>query len=196
MDVEWGSLSPYVKGVLLGGVIGAALFLIASFLLHPGFPGDVTWSPHMMTMIKVGALVGAVAGAAFVGALRFVDARSGPSRLRILAERRDRSVVSKLAVQVVRGDETQAWHAVALLANYCDPYITTRMLHLLLARLQSETVETSDRMALARHAIGCVLATEREANIAVLDDFAKDITTEVGIQMRRLISDRENVTLE
>ncbi|MCH8333328.1 hypothetical protein IIC65_05295 [Candidatus Sumerlaeota bacterium] len=71
MDVEWGSLSPYVKGVLLGGVIGAALFLIASFLLHPGFPGDVTWSPHMMTMVKVGALVGAVKGT-YKGAKRIV----------------------------------------------------------------------------------------------------------------------------
>ena len=189
-------MGPYVKGVLLGCVIGAALFLIASFLLHPGFPGDVAWSSHMTTMIGVGALVGAVSGVVLVGALRLLDARSGPSRLRILAERRDRSVVSKLAVQVVRGEETEAWHAVALLANYCDPYITTRMLHLLLARLQSETVETSDRMALVRHAIGCVLATEREANIAVLDDFAKDRTTEVGIQVRRMISDRANVTLK
>ena len=186
MGFDMEKLRPFVLWGIGGGILGTALFLLASAIQDPGWPGNVQWSPGMATMFWSGFLSGIFFGVAIVGFLQLVD-RNSPSMVkRRRAEKRDPQVVAKLYSDVLKGDETEAWHAIALLANYKDPGITRNMLKALTERLDDKEIFTLDRLAMVRHAVKNVVGTRSQSNIEQLRPYASDMESDIGVQVRRL----------
>lgn len=186
MGLEWERVGPYLKWGLTGGLIGAVLFLVASVLRHPGWPGDVTWLPSMGVMMMYGFSFGVFGGMVLALGLHLADRSSEDVQTRIRAEKKDPKIVVKMYIDVESGEETSAWHAVALLANYKDPVITKNMLEMVAVRLDRRDVFTLDRQALVRHAVKCITATGSQSNIEQLRPYASDMESDIGVQVRRL----------
>ena len=117
------------------------------------------------------------------------DRSSDVVKDRIKAEHRDPSVVIKMYLDIESGDETAAWHAIGLLANYRNPVLVKNMLEMVHNRINDRDVITVDNLALVRHAVKCIMSTGCESNISQLLPYAKDMDSEIGVQVRRLQMD-------
>lgn len=134
----------------------------------------------------VGFFAGVLGGAAFVMVMNLADRSSDDVQTRIRAEKKDPKVVVKMYLDIELGEETSAWHAISLLANYKDPVITKIVLEMVANRLANKEVYTLDRLALVRHAVKCITNTRSQSNIEQLRPYASDMQSDIGVQVRRM----------
>lgn len=186
MALQWERVGPYVKWGITGGAVGTVVSVILSLFKSPGWPGNVTWTAEMTSLTMVGTGWGVVGGVAFAVIGHLADRSSDVVRDRVKAEHKDPSVVIKMYLDIESGDETAAWHAIGLLANYRNPILTKNMLEMVHNRITDRNVITVDRLAIVRHAVKCIMATGCGSNIGQLLPYAKDMDSDIGVQVRRM----------
>ena len=194
--MQWVRLGPYVKWGVTGGAVGAVVCVIASLVMSTGWPGNVTWTSDMTSMTMIGAGWGVAGGVALAVISHLADRSSDVVKDRIRAENKDPSVVIKMCLDIESGDETAAWHAIGLLANYRSPAITKNMLEMVHNRINDRNVITVDKLAIVRHAVKCIMATGCDSNIGQLLPYAKDMDSDIGVQVRRMQMDGVEFTLK
>lgn len=186
MRTEWVRIAPYVKWGLSGGCLGAVIGAGVSAFLDFNVAGGTA----------AGLGLGALA-AVYVIEFKIVgDRTSGTMQDRIAGEQRDPKIVPKMYGDIESGEETAAWHAIALLANYRNPVITRNMLQMVDNRLKDRRMTTLDRLGMVRHAVKCVQGTASQSNLEQLRPFAGDMDSEVGVMVRRLRSDIKDFSLK
>ena len=196
MALQWERLKPYVKWGVSGGAVGTVVCVVASLFKSPGWPGNVIWTHEMTSFTMIGAAWGVAGGVALSVISHLADRSSDVIRERVKAEHKDPSVVIKMYLDIESGDETAAWHAIALLANYRNPILTKNMLEMLQNRINDRDVITVDKLAIVRHTVKCIMATGCDSNIGQLLPYAKDMDSDIGLQVRRLQMDGVDFTLK
>ena len=194
MALQWERLGPYVKWGVTGGAIGAVVSVVASLFQSPGWPGNVVWTPDMTSMTMVGTAWGVAGGVALAVIGHLADRSSDEVRDRVKAEHHDPTVVIKMYLDIESGDESAAWHAIGLLANYRNPILTKNMLEMVQNRIKDSDVITVDKLAIVRHTVKCIMATGCDSNIGQLLPYAKDMDSEIGLQVRRMQMDGVDFT--
>lgn len=181
--VKWG-----VAGLVAGAMVGAFVFVYRD----PGFPKNP--SAHAaQTGAAVGAVLGAVGGVLVVMAMVLVDRNRYDVRKRQAAEHKDPKIVPELYTDIAEGYDTEAWHAIGLLADYQDAGITTQMLLTIDQRLQNKEVHTTDPGAIVRHAVKSIMRTRHLEGMEALKPYARDFESRLGVEVRRLKRDLKEI---
>lgn len=177
--IKWGT-----GGLFAGAAVGAFLFVYTD----PGFPerpnADAAWAGA-----AVGGVFGIVAGVLVVFAMILVDRNRYDIRKRQAAEMHDPKVVPELYQDIADGYDTEAWHAIGLLSDYCDKGITVQMLATMEERFQNKEVYTLDPGAMVRHAVKSIIRTKHMEGMEALKPYARDFESRLGVEVRRLKRD-------
>jgi len=181
---------------MTGGAVGTVVCVVASLFKSPGWPGNVIWTPEMTSFTAIGAAWGVVGGLALAIIVNLADRSTDELRDRIKAEHQDPTVVIKMYLDIESGEETSAWHAIGLLANYRNPTITKNMLEMVQKRINDRDVITVDRLAVVRHTVKCIMSTGCDSNIGQLLVYAEDMDSDIGVQVRRMQMDGVEFTLK
>ncbi len=196
MALQWVRLGPYVKWGMTGGAVGTVVCVVASLFKSPGWPGNVIWTPEMTSFTAIGAAWGVAGGAALAIIVNLADRSTDELRDRIKAEHQDPTVVIKMYLDIESGEETSAWHAIGLLANYRNPTITKNMLEMVQKRINDRDVITVDRLAVVRHTVKCIMSTGCDSCVGKLLVYAEDMDSDIGVQVRRMQMDGVEFTLK
>ena len=154
------------------------------------------------TAVAYNIATAAMTGAATTncGALAIIvnlaDRSSDELRDRVRAEHQDPTIVIKMYLDIESGEETAAWHAIGLLANYRNPAITKNMLEMVQERINDRDVITVDRLAVVRHTVKCIMSTGCDSCTGQLLAYAKDMDSDIGVQVRRMQMDGVEFTLK
>jgi hypothetical protein len=177
--LKWG-----IGGLCAGAAAGSLLFVING----PGFPQNPSGKAAQVGA-AVGGVLGLVAGILVVLAMVMVDRNRYDIRKRMAAEEKDPKVVPELYQDIVNGYDTDAWHAIGLLADYRDKGITAQMLESMEQRLRDPDVYTTDPGALVRHAVKSILRTKHLESMEALKPYGRDFESRLGVEVRRLKRD-------
>jgi hypothetical protein len=181
--IKWG-----VSGLCAGAGIGAVLFVVNG----PGFPKEPS-AKAAQVGAAVGGIFGLVAGVLVVLGMVLVDRNRYDIKKRQAAEHKDPNIVPELYQDIADGYDTEAWHAIGLLADYQDAGITTQMLETMEHRLTDKEVYTTDPGALVRHAVKSIIRTKHIEGMEALKPYARDFESRLGIEVRRLKRDLKEI---
>ena len=185
-------LGPMLKwgfgGLFAGAGIGALLFVING----PGFPKNPS-AAAAQTGAAVGGVFGLVLGILVVMAMVLIDRNRYDIKKRQAAEERDPKVVPELYQDIADGYDTDAWHAIGLLADYQNTEITKQMLETIEQRLQNKEVYTTDPGAIVRHAVKSIIRTKHLEGMEALKPYSRDFESKLGVEVRRLKRDLKEI---
>jgi hypothetical protein len=177
-----------VSGLFAGALVGSFLFVYTD----PGFPKNPS-AKAAQVGAAVGGIFGLVAGVLVVLGMVMVDRNRYDIRKRQAAEHKDPNIVPELYADIAEGYDTEAWHAIGLLADYQDGGITKQMLETMEFRLNNKEVYTTDPGALVRHAVKSLLRTKHLESMEALKPYARDFESRLGIEVRRLKRDLKEI---
>jgi hypothetical protein len=181
--LKWG-----FAGLFAGAGVGAFLFVYND----PGFPKEPS-AKAAQVGAAVGGVLGLVAGILVVLAMVMIDRNRYDIRKRQAAEERDPKVVPELYQDIADGYDTDAWHAIGLLADYQDAQITRQMLDTIEQRLQNKEVYTTDPGAIVRHAVKSIIRTKHLEGMEALKPYSRDFESRLGVEVRRLKRDLKEI---
>ena len=141
----------------------------------------------------VGGTLGLVAGVPRGVHRLLIDRNRYDIKKRQAAEHKDPNIVTELYQDIADGYDTEAWHAIGLLADYQNGPITKQMLETMEFRLNNKEVYTTDPGALARHAVKSLLRTKHLESMEALKPYARDFESRLGIEVRRLNRDLKEI---
>jgi hypothetical protein len=177
-----------VSGLFAGGLIGSFLFVYTD----DGFPKNPS-SKAAQVGAAVGGVLGIIGGVLVVLGMVVIDRNRYDIRKRQAAEHKDPNIVPELYADIAEGYDTEAWHAIGLLADYQDGGITKQMLETMEFRLNNKEVYTTDPGALVRHAVKSLLRTKHMESMEALKPYARDFESRLGIEVRRLKRDLKEI---
>lgn len=177
-------LGLFAKWAVGGLVVGASAGVLGYSLFSA--PGSSSRQEEVVQFGVIGAIAGFFVFLAISVFRELWYESSKEVQLRRKAEARDPSLVHGFYVDIEKGEESAAWSAIAMLANYQDPEITEHVIGSVTKRLSNNKVLTTDRYAILRHMIKAIQNTRSVPNMRKLELLLKSENPDISAMAIRL----------